>query len=132
MKQSWIMNGYKGSIIYSTGTGKTEIAYECARRAYEAIVHREQTSVSDNNNPFSILFLVPRIVLVQQNINRLTRYGIPRENRSRIESMLIDSKSRSKERQKILSEWGKEFILMFVLFSVTIAVSPFLLYLPRM
>jgi superfamily II DNA or RNA helicase len=26
-----------------------------------------------------------------------------------IKSMLIDSKSRSKERQKILSEWGKEF-----------------------
>jgi superfamily II DNA or RNA helicase len=77
--EAWIMNGYNGSIIYSTGTGKTEIAYECARRACEAIVHREQTSVSDNNNPFSILFLVPRIVLVQQNINRLTRYGIPQE-----------------------------------------------------
>jgi superfamily II DNA or RNA helicase len=30
------------------------------------------------------------------------------ENR-RIRSMLIDSTSRSKERQKILSEWGKEF-----------------------
>jgi superfamily II DNA or RNA helicase len=36
------------------------------------------------------------------------------ENR-RIKSMLIDSKSRSKERQKMLSEWGKEF---FPLFSV--------------
>ena len=33
---AWVMNDYKGSIIYSTGTGKTEIAYECARRAYEA------------------------------------------------------------------------------------------------
>ena len=32
---SWITNGYKGSIIYSTGTGKTEIAFECARRACE-------------------------------------------------------------------------------------------------
>ena len=76
--EAWIMNDYKGLIIYSTGTGKTEIAYECARRACEAVVHKE-TSVSDNNNPFSILFLVPRIVLVQQNINRLTGYGIPQE-----------------------------------------------------
>jgi superfamily II DNA or RNA helicase len=69
--EAWIMNGYRGSIIYSSGTGKTEIAYECARRACEAIAHREETSVSDNNNPFSIL--------VQQNINRLTRYGNPQE-----------------------------------------------------
>jgi superfamily II DNA or RNA helicase len=74
---SWITNGYKGSIIYSTGTGKTEIAFECARRACESIEHK-RTKVSDNNS-FSILFLVPRIVLVQQNIDRLTKYGIPQE-----------------------------------------------------
>jgi len=73
---AWVMNDYKGSIIYSTGTGKTEIAYECARRAYEAV---EEANVYDDTNPFSILILVPRIVLVQQNINRLTRYGIPLE-----------------------------------------------------
>ncbi len=30
---AWIKNKYRGSIIYSTGTGKTEIAFECARRA---------------------------------------------------------------------------------------------------
>ncbi|MGB6593205.1 MAG: DEAD/DEAH box helicase, partial [Candidatus Nitrosopolaris sp.] len=77
--EAWIMNDYKGLIIYSTGTGKTEIAYECARRACEAVVNREETTVSDSNNPFSILFLVPRIVLVQQNINRLIGYGIPQE-----------------------------------------------------
>jgi hypothetical protein len=35
--EAWIMNGYKGS-----GTGKTEIAFECAKRAYEAIVHKER------------------------------------------------------------------------------------------
>ena len=29
---SWVLNAYRGSIIYSTGTGKTEIAFECARR----------------------------------------------------------------------------------------------------
>jgi len=71
---AWITNGYRGSIIYSTGTGKTEIAFECAKRACETIV------LSGNNNYlFNILFLVPRIVLVQQNINRLIRYGIPEE-----------------------------------------------------
>ncbi len=68
---AWIANNYRGSIIYSTGTGKTEIAFECAKRACESLVH--------NNKPFNILFLVPRIVLVQQNINRLIRYGIPEE-----------------------------------------------------
>src|ERR1051326_9495942 len=69
---AWITNGYRGSIIYSTGTGKTEIAFECARRACEAIEHT-YSNVSDNNNisSFNILFLIPRIVLVQQNIDRL-------------------------------------------------------------
>src|SRR5215467_16177209 len=66
---AWMSNGCRGSIIYSTGTGKTEIAFECAKkRAAEA---------RDNNNSFNILFLVPRIVLVQQNINRLIKYDIP-------------------------------------------------------
>ncbi|HEX7818213.1 MAG TPA: hypothetical protein VF419_02430, partial [Nitrososphaeraceae archaeon] len=27
---AWLNNNFKGSIIYSTGTGKTEIAFECA------------------------------------------------------------------------------------------------------
>src|SRR5215813_10595451 len=65
---AWITNGCRGSIIYSTGTGKTEIAFECAKRTAEARNH---------NSSFNILFLVPRIVLVQQNINRLIKYGIP-------------------------------------------------------
>src|SRR5215470_16880391 len=64
---AWTTNGYRGSIIYSTGTGKTEIAFECAKRAAEA----------RNHSSFNILFLGPRIVLVQQNINRLIKYGIP-------------------------------------------------------
>src|SRR5262249_8170521 len=64
---AWTTNGYRGSIIYSTGTGKTEIAFECAKRAAER----------DYKSSFNILFLVPRIVLVQQNINRLIKYGIP-------------------------------------------------------
>ena len=52
---AWTINGYRGSIIYDTGTGKTEIAFECAKRAAE----------ESDNSSFNILFLVPRIVLVQ-------------------------------------------------------------------
>ena len=52
--EAWIMNDNKGSIIYSTGTGKTEIAFECAKRACEAIVHKARSS---GNNSFNILFL---------------------------------------------------------------------------
>jgi hypothetical protein len=29
----WVTNGFRGTILYSSGTGKTEIAFECARRA---------------------------------------------------------------------------------------------------
>jgi superfamily II DNA or RNA helicase len=64
---AWATNGYRGSIIYSTGTGKTEIALN---------VQKERPR-RDHNSSFNILFLVPRIVLVQQNINRLIKYGIP-------------------------------------------------------
>lgn len=82
---AWVSNGYKGSIIYSTGTGKTEIAFACAKRAStEAIVHTKNNNVLSphnnnaiNNNPFNLLFLVPRIILVEQNIDRLVKYGIP-------------------------------------------------------
>jgi superfamily II DNA or RNA helicase len=63
---AWIGNGCRGSVIFSTGTGKTEIAFECARRAAELAGHVR----------FPILFLVPRIVLVEQNVKRLERYGI--------------------------------------------------------
>jgi superfamily II DNA or RNA helicase len=77
---AWIRNGYRGSIIYTTATAKTEIAFECAKRACEAILHNGDNNVYGiKNNSFNILFLVPRIVLVLQNINRLTRYGIPEE-----------------------------------------------------
>ncbi len=66
----WINKKGKGSIIYSTGTGKTEIAFECARRMASLIRKQNPLMV------FKILFLVPRIVLIQQNINRLIKYGI--------------------------------------------------------
>jgi len=76
---AWINNNYKGSIIYSTGTGKTEIAFECAKRAAaNKYLHFEKK----NNVPleFKILFLVPRIILIEQNTNRLIKYNINRDS----------------------------------------------------
>ena len=64
---AWVANGCRGSVIFSTGTGKTEIAFECARRA----------AGLSGQDRFPILFLVPRIVLVEQNVKRLQSYGIP-------------------------------------------------------
>ncbi|HXV46398.1 MAG TPA: DEAD/DEAH box helicase [Nitrososphaera sp.] len=64
--KAWVEKGCRGSVIFSTGTGKTEIAFECARRAAEL----------SGQDHFPILFLVPRIVLVEQNVRRLESYGI--------------------------------------------------------
>src|ERR671917_2409030 len=64
--EAWFVNQCRGSIIYGSGTGKTEIAFECARKA----------AGLKCTNRFNILMLVPRIVLVEQNYRRLTRYGI--------------------------------------------------------
>ena len=69
----WIKNNGKGSIIYSTGTGKTEIAFECARKIASKIIKLNPQMI------FKILFLVPRIVLIEQNIKRLTKYGIDKQ-----------------------------------------------------
>jgi superfamily II DNA or RNA helicase len=69
----WINKKGKGSIIYSTGTGKTEIAFECARKIASLIVEKHPQLV------FKILFLVPRIILIEQNIKRLAKYGIKKE-----------------------------------------------------
>jgi superfamily II DNA or RNA helicase len=84
---AWISNGYRGSIVYSTGTGKTEIAFECAKRGAEATSQLDGDSMKNNNynynntneHCFNILFLVPRIILIEQNIKRLLRYGISKE-----------------------------------------------------
>src|SRR5918997_2680160 len=51
--KAWINNGCRGSVIFSTGTGKTEIAFECAKLAAKL----------SGRDHFTILFLVPRIVL---------------------------------------------------------------------
>ncbi|VFJ15329.1 DEAD/DEAH box helicase [Candidatus Nitrosocosmicus franklandus] len=76
--ESWMNNGCKGSIIYSTGTGKTEIAFECARKA--CIKDTTNSKDKANINTYNILFLVPRIVLIEQNITRLRKYNIPNES----------------------------------------------------
>lgn len=77
--ESWIKNGCKGSVIYSTGTGKTEIAFESARRAC-LIDLNSKKGINHGERTYNILFLVPRIVLIEQNIIRLQRYGIPIEH----------------------------------------------------
>ena len=84
--EAWLENRFKGSIIYSTGTGKTEIAFECARRLAE-IKHNNESMPSSKystdrkeSKEFTILFIVPRIVLIELNVNRLIRYGLPRES----------------------------------------------------
>ena len=87
---AWVSNGYKGSIIYSTGTGKTEIAFECAkRRATENLTYNNAENVNASSNSGSryaestvpsILFLVPRIILIEQNFRRLLSYHIPEES----------------------------------------------------
>jgi superfamily II DNA or RNA helicase len=106
--EAWFSNKCRGSIIYSTGTGKTEIAFECARKRAATAAEHEQKIRPDNNNniidcnnnynnnnnnypcssdsvtanaaSFNILFLVPRIVLIEQNFNRLVSYNIPKES----------------------------------------------------
>ncbi|HEX5187417.1 MAG TPA: DEAD/DEAH box helicase family protein [Nitrososphaeraceae archaeon] len=82
--EAWIENDFRGTILYSTGTGKTEIAFECAKRVAN-IIHSYSATPPSLSNPqntitFTILMLVPRITLIEQNIKRLVSYGIPREN----------------------------------------------------
>jgi superfamily II DNA or RNA helicase len=86
----WVSNDYNGSIIYSTGTGKTEIAFQCAKRAAASLALAKNSGLLDKTdvqkasccpeNSFNILFLVPRIVLVEQHIDRLIKYGIPKDH----------------------------------------------------
>jgi len=83
---AWLNNNFKGSIIYSTGTGKTEIAFECARRLAEFkynhgfMLSSRYTTENKLNYKFRILFIVPRIVLIEQNVIRLVKYGVPKES----------------------------------------------------
>jgi len=78
---AWIDNDYRGTVLYSTGTGKTEIALECAKRF--AFVFASSSSYSSSSPPplpfLNILLIVPRIILIEQNIKRLISYGIPKQ-----------------------------------------------------
>ena len=75
---AWIDNDFRGTIVYSTGTGKTEIAFECAKRVacrYLLLLLLLLLSTSTLN----VLLMVPRIILIEQNIRRLVSYGIPKD-----------------------------------------------------
>jgi Type III restriction enzyme, res subunit len=72
---AWISSGLRGSIIYSSGTGKTEIAFECARRAAD-IISVPSSPLPTTDSSMFILLLVPRIVLIAQYLKRLSNYGI--------------------------------------------------------
>ncbi|MDW0149058.1 MAG: DEAD/DEAH box helicase family protein [Nitrososphaeraceae archaeon] len=71
---AWIDNDFRGTIVYSTGTGKTEIAFECAKR-----VACRYSSSSTTSSTLNVLLMVPRIILIEQNIRRLVSYGIPKD-----------------------------------------------------
>ena len=71
---AWIDNDCRGTIVYSTGTGKTEIAFECAKR-----VASRYSYFSSSSTTMNILLMVPRIILIEQNIRRLVAYGIPKD-----------------------------------------------------
>jgi superfamily II DNA or RNA helicase len=99
---AWISNDMRGSIIYSSGTGKTEIAFECARKSAAIAMNKKiQSSKSSSLSSgafssnlssvssipeyfpfqhFNIVLLVPRIVLIDQNFKRLVKYGIPAQS----------------------------------------------------
>jgi superfamily II DNA or RNA helicase len=72
---AWIDNDFRGTIVYSTGTGKTEIAFECAKR----VACRYSSSSSSSISTLNVLLMVPRIILIEQNIKRLVSYGIPKD-----------------------------------------------------
>ena len=72
---AWIDNDFRGTIVYSTGTGKTEIAFECAKR----VACRYSSSSSTTTSTLNVLLMVPRIILIEQNIKRLVSYGISKD-----------------------------------------------------
>lgn len=57
--------GRRGSFIFATGTGKTEIAIGCIEKFLEDYPSGK------------VIFIVPRIVLIEQTAERLSKYGFP-------------------------------------------------------
>ena len=83
---AWIDNDFRGTIVYSTGTGKTEIAFECAKRvgcryysSSSSTSSSSTSSTSSSTSTLNVLLMVPRIILIEQNIKRLVSYGIPKD-----------------------------------------------------
>ena len=52
---AWIDNDFRGTIIYSTGTGKTEIAFECAKRVACAYPPPSSSPYSSSSPPLLLL-----------------------------------------------------------------------------
>ena len=63
-KEKFFTNGKRGTLLYATGTGKTEIAIGVIERYLE------------ENKSANILFLAPRITLVEQTAERMEGYGL--------------------------------------------------------
>ena len=43
----WMSNNCRGTILYSTGTGKTEISFECARKLVETYRKKDELEMTD-------------------------------------------------------------------------------------
>jgi len=54
---SWVDNGFRGTILYSTGTGKTEIAFECAKRLMVAYPHFLKSDSESDKDSLEVLDL---------------------------------------------------------------------------
>lgn len=54
---AWVSNNYRGTVLYSTGTGKTEIAFECAKRRSFYPQFTGIDSIKDNKKVYSTLSL---------------------------------------------------------------------------
>lgn len=69
---AWINNNYRGTILYSTGTGKTEIAFECAKRRSIYPQFSGIDSVRDNNKVYNILPLNTNTNSLPENASTAT------------------------------------------------------------
>jgi superfamily II DNA or RNA helicase len=75
--ESWVDNGFRGTILYSTGTGKTEIAFECAKRMIIAYPRFSSAISETNNKPIVESKLITRIDGVTSRMDK--DEGIPLE-----------------------------------------------------
>ena len=52
---AWINNNHRGTILYSTGTGKTEIAFECAKRLASRYLSHNTTELHAKKSVLDII-----------------------------------------------------------------------------